>query len=376
MCRCTLDYMLSKSNKNLIEIARLGLIGERQELFDLLQKIAVSEINNNRHEVYNSLMKLLAEIEGSPIGTRHVQSASAMKQSYHVDVKKIWLPSSLKKRLDRILEYYRRIEKLQDDQKLNRILLYGPPGTGKTTLGFYIAEQLKLPTRYVKVTDVMSSRLGETMKNIADIFHTPGREVIFIDEFDAFAKTRADNNDVGELKRIVNSIIQTLDFSASNKIVIVATNLIDTIDSAILRRFPFKIEVGALSDSDKKDFLGYLIEHDKSIETKLSKKEWDFIFSVFNLLNLDTVDEIKGVIEKAKMEMILGDRKEITYKDFLEILLFDGYLSSLKNIKSKNEKLLTKLLKEVESMGYPKVVIASVLGIHRNTYPKYSPRKK
>ncbi|HEY1041132.1 MAG TPA: ATP-binding protein [Candidatus Paceibacterota bacterium] len=368
--------MLSKSNKNLIEIARLGLIGERQELFDLLQKIAVSEINNNRHEVYNSLMKLLAEIEGSPIGTRHVQSASAMKQSYHVDVKKIWLPSSLKKRLDRILEYYRRIEKLQDDQKLNRILLYGPPGTGKTTLGFYIAEQLKLPTRYVKVTDVMSSRLGETMKNIADIFHTPGREVIFIDEFDAFAKTRADNNDVGELKRIVNSIIQTLDFSASNKIVIVATNLIDTIDSAILRRFPFKIEVGALSDSDKKDFLGYLIEHDKSIETKLSKKEWDFIFSVFNLLNLDTVDEIKGVIEKAKMEMILGDRKEITYKDFLEILLFDGYLSSLKNIKSKNEKLLTKLLKEVESMGYPKVVIASVLGIHRNTYPKYSPRKK
>lgn len=368
--------MLSKSNKNLIDIARLGLTGERQALFSYIEKLAISEINKNHHEVYNALMSLLAETERPSPTSSHVTTASAMRETYHVDVKNIWLTPTIQRRINRILQYFKTVEKEDEDPKLNRILLYGPPGTGKTTLGFYIAEQLKLPTRYVKVTDVISSRLGETMKNISDIFHSPGREVIFIDEFDAFAKTRQDNNDVGELKRIVNSMIQTLDFSAQEKIVIVATNLVDTIDPAILRRFPFKIEIGRLSEEDKKEFFLYVIKNGKNTQATLTDVQWDFLFDVFSLLGLNTVDELRGVVEKAKMEMILANRKKVTYKDFLDVLLFDGYLTDLKSIKTQNEKLLGKLLQEVEGAGYPKTAIASMLGVHRNTYPKYSPKGK
>lgn len=363
--------MLSKSNKNLIEIAGLGLSGDKEKLYALLEKIAVSEINKNHHEVYHALMELLETKERPPLGPSQVRNAIAMKNDYYVDVENIWLTPHLEKRVDRILQYFKKAEKAKEDPVLNKILLYGPPGTGKTTLGFYIAKKLGLPTRYVKVTDVMSSRLGETMKNISDVFHSSGKEVIFIDEFDAFAKTRLDNNDVGELKRIVNSIIQTLDFSAHNKIVIVATNLVETIDPAILRRFSFKIEVGILNEIDKKDFFTYFIKNGKNTKTALSDEEWSFLFDIFSLLGLNTVDELRGIVEKAKMEMSLSDRYKITYKDFIDVLLLDGYLSNLKTIRAQNKKLLAKLLREIEAAGYSKKMITSTLGIHRNTYPKY-----
>lgn len=365
--------MLSSSHKNFIEAARLGLRGERDALLAFLQELSVLEINKNHHEIYNSIIKLLRD-EGhlrpetsstiSRIGER-------TERLLHIDVSNVWLSPLIKKRVGKILEYLKKTNG-GTNKNLKRILLYGPPGTGKTTLGFHIADQLELPVRYVRVTDMLSSRLGETMKNISDVFQAPGREVIFIDEFDAFAKTRIDNNDVGELKRIVNSIIQTLDFVSSEKVVIVATNLVDSIDPAILRRFPFKIEVGALSEKDKENFFFHLVEHGRNKNIKLTKKEWEFLFEVFDLLELDTVDELRGFVEKAELEMTLADRQEITYLDFLEVLFSDGYLTGLKGIKKKDQKTLAALLQEIEKLGYPKTHISSVLGIHRNTYPKYA----
>jgi SpoVK/Ycf46/Vps4 family AAA+-type ATPase len=351
-----------------VEVARLGLLSEKKQLRSFLEKIAVEEINKNHHEVYNALLGLL-ESDERVYKSSGLDSTETNNQDF--DLESFWLSSTLERKIGRILKYLKKEGVDGGDYKLNRILLHGVPGTGKTTLGFYIAQELNLPIRYVRVTDVMSSRLGETMKNISEVFNTPKREVIFIDEFDAFAKTRSDNNDVGELKRIVNSIIQTLDFSAHNKVVIVATNLVDTIDSAILRRFPFKIEVGVLNDADKKDFFMHFIKNGKNTKATLSNLQCGFLFEVFNLLGLDTIDEIKSFVQKAKMEMIIANRKKVTYKDFIDVLLFDGYLVNLKHIKTQNKKLLSKILNEIESVGYSKQEISASLGIHRNTYPNY-----
>jgi SpoVK/Ycf46/Vps4 family AAA+-type ATPase len=369
--------MSSNTNKNFIETAKLGLRGDRNALFNFLQELAVSEINKNHHEMYNSLMKLLRD-EGllypttsnavSEIGDRHERSA-------HIDVSNIWLTPLLQKRIGKILEYLKKTNG-GANKNLKRILLYGPPGTGKTTLGFYIAKELELPIRYVKVTEMLSSRLGETMKNIADVFQTQGKEVIFIDEFDAFAKTRVDSNDVGELKRIVNSMIQTLDFVSSEKVIIVATNIVDSIDSALLRRFPFKINVGILNEKEKRDFFTHLLKHNGNKINEVTQKEFDFLFDVMDLLGLNTIDQLKNIVEKAEVEMTLGDRERMTYDDFIEVLFTDGYLSELKSIKKKDEKVLAFLLQEIEKLGYPKTQISSTLGIHRNTYPKYAQSSK
>ncbi len=363
--------MLSHTHKNLIEIARLGLVGNQQDLLAFLKNVAINEINNNRHQVYNSIMALLSEterIDGSSVQAISSQPAD----DYGVDLVGIWLPPNVQKRIDRVIKYFISTDQQMVDSKLNRVLLYGPPGTGKTTLGFYISSQLNLPIRYVKVTDVISSRLGETMKNISDIFHSPKKEVIFIDEFDAFAKTRSDGNDVGELKRIVNSLIQTLDFYASNKVVIVATNLIETLDSAILRRFPFKIEVGVLTETEKKDFFLFLSGKLEGSKISLSSSEQDRLIEFFNLLRLDTVDEIKSIVEKVKLEAVINNKDVVTYRDFLEVFLLDGYLSKLKHIKTQNHKLLAKLLSDIERAGYSKGAVAQIIGVHRNTYTKYS----
>ncbi len=371
--------MLSKSHKNFLEAARLGLRGEIDNLKNFLITLSVDEINKNHHEVSNSIMELLkaegvirmspSNVTSSPVGGNTV---SPYNMANYLMDEVVWLAPDVEKRVHKLLEYLRRTNG-SANKNLKRLLLYGPPGTGKTTLGFYVAKELGLPVRYVRVTDLLSSRLGETMKNISDVFQATGKEVIFIDEFDAFAKTRMENsNDVGELKRIVNSIIQTLDFISPDKIVIVATNLIDSIDPAILRRFPFKVEVGKLSEVEKEHFFFHLMEHNKfKLAVKLTDVQRKFLLNIFNLLELDTVDELRSLAEKTEIEMTLASRTTVEYKDFVEVLFSDGYLSHIKQVKKKDEKLLSKFLQEIEKLGYPKTQISSMLKIHRNTYPKY-----
>lgn len=366
--------MLSSSHKNLIDAARLGLRGERVALSDFLQKVAIDEINKKHHDIHNSITKLLREegfIRPTKSGVMTLTEAPVGMGYETFEIEDLWLTPALSNRISKLLDYLKRTKHQTDRRNFKRVLLYGPPGTGKTSLGFYIAAQLNLPVRYVRVSDMISSRLGETMKNISNIFAAPGNEIIFIDEFDAFAKTRIDTNDVGELKRIVNSIIQTLDFVGSEKVVIVATNLVDSIDPAILRRFPFKIEVPALNTEEKREFLNHLMRRTNQ-NVILSAREGEFLLDILNLLGLDTIDAIQGVFEKAQIEAMLGDRDSVNYKDFLETLLSDGYLTHLKKLKVKNNKLLGVLLQEIENLGYSRTHVSSMLGIHRNTYSKYA----
>ncbi len=118
------------------------------------------------------------------------------------------------------------------------LLLYGPPGCGKSTTAQYVAKKLGLPLFIVRLDAVMSSFLGTTAKNLRIVFEHAARRaaVLFLDEFDALAKMRDDSNEVGEIKRIVNSLIQNMD-SFPRLYVIAATNHEHLLDPAIWRRF-------------------------------------------------------------------------------------------------------------------------------------------
>lgn len=124
------------------------------------------------------------------------------------------------------------------------ILLYGPPGCGKSTTAQYITAQLKLPLLTVRLDAVISSFLGTTAKNLRSVFEYAARQpsVLFLDEFDAIAKMRDDTNEIGEIKRIVNSLIQNLD-AFPDLYVIAATNHEHLLDPAIWRRFDFIIHM-------------------------------------------------------------------------------------------------------------------------------------
>ncbi len=127
----------------------------------------------------------------------------------------------------------------------NKILFYGPSGCGKTLASYVLAGELKKLMFVINLGAIVSSKLGETSKNLAKIFRQASVEdsIIFIDEFDSLGKIRNYDQDHGEMKRIVNTILQLFDYLPQSSIVIAATNQIDMIDDALLRRFDLKVKL-------------------------------------------------------------------------------------------------------------------------------------
>ena len=125
------------------------------------------------------------------------------------------------------------------------LLMFGPPGTGKTRLARFIAKELGLELYIARLDGLISSFLGSTSKNIRALFDFAAKTpcVLFLDEFDAIAKLRGDTQELGELKRVVNSFIQNLDTLGRQTIILAATNHESLLDSAVWRRFSYRLEL-------------------------------------------------------------------------------------------------------------------------------------
>jgi len=121
----------------------------------------------------------------------------------------------------------------------DRLLFYGPPGCGKTLTAEVIASELGLPLAVVRVDAVVSSYLGETAANLRKVFDfaAANAAVVLFDEFDALAKERADESEHGELRRVVNAVLQMMDAYVGRSVLIAATNHEAMLDLAIWRRF-------------------------------------------------------------------------------------------------------------------------------------------
>ena len=120
-----------------------------------------------------------------------------------------------------------------------KFLFFGPPGTGKTLTAHIISSILQWPLVTVRFESVISSFLGETATNIRRIFDfiENGEWVVLFDEFDIIGKNRDDANEHGEIKRVVNNLIQMIDNFRGDAIIIAATNHEQLLDPAVWRRF-------------------------------------------------------------------------------------------------------------------------------------------
>jgi SpoVK/Ycf46/Vps4 family AAA+-type ATPase len=151
------------------------------------------------------------------------------------------LDKGLKVRIERIILEYRQQNKLKSHGLTNRrkILLSGAPGTGKTMTSKVLAFELKQPLHIVQMDRLVTKFMGETSAKLRQIFdlmrEVPG--VYLFDEFDAIGGERSLDNDVGEMRRVLNAFLQFIENDGTNNLIIAATNNIRLLDRALFRRF-------------------------------------------------------------------------------------------------------------------------------------------
>lgn len=204
------------------------------------------------------------------------------------------------------------------------LLLYGAPGCGKTSLARYIANELELPLVVARLDTLVSSLLGNTAKNIRRIFDYAKKQpcVLFLDEFDAIAKVRDDKHEMGELKRVVNSLIQNMDEYCQNGILIAATNHQELLDDAIWRRFQAVIEIPKPREAEIEKMVENILEN-QEFDLKEDVKKGKYI--VDEMVGLSYAD-IKSVLLNVIKKKLINNQSQIDYINVLvEIYLFKNH---------------------------------------------------
>ena len=158
-----------------------------------------------------------------------------------LDMSDIILPNSNQDKILKILSEYNNQEKLKKHGLKHRrkILLSGHPGTGKTMTASVIASELHLPLYVIQIDKIITKFMGETGAKLRQIFKMIEMQkgVYFFDEFDSIGTDRGKDNEVGEMRRVLNSFLQFLENDNSDSLIITATNNISLLDRALFRRF-------------------------------------------------------------------------------------------------------------------------------------------
>ncbi len=151
------------------------------------------------------------------------------------------LHAELEQQLERIILEQRHAAEIlsQGLQPRRKLLLVGPPGTGKTMTAAVLAGELGLPLFEVRLDGLITKFMGETAAKLRQVFDSTQqtRGVYFFDEFDAIGSQRGLSNDVGEVRRILNSFLQMIEQDDSHSLIIGATNHPEILDNALFRRF-------------------------------------------------------------------------------------------------------------------------------------------
>ena len=138
---------------------------------------------------------------------------------------------------------------------MSKFLFYGAPGTGKTESAFQIARLLERDILSVHLEQLIDSRLGETSKNVARLFDEInhlmyGKVIIIFDELDALVLNRSSANDLREMSRVTSTFLRELDALSDQIVVIATTNLFESFDKALSRRFDAIVSFDRYSKED------------------------------------------------------------------------------------------------------------------------------
>lgn len=156
------------------------------------------------------------------------------------------LDDGVRDRLDRVVLEQRQQLRLREHGfgPLRKLLLVGPPGTGKTMTAAALAGELGMALFTIQLHGLLTKFMGETAAKLRLIFDaiSETRAAYLFDEFDALGSDRSSQNDVGEIRRVLNSFLQFLEQDDSQSLIIGATNHVGLLDRALFRRFDSVVE--------------------------------------------------------------------------------------------------------------------------------------
>ena len=301
--------------------------------------------------------------------------ASISLPSMDIEVVAPILNKSLQDAIDTLIEEWLHIEQLKKANirpPLN-CLVFGAPGTGKTKLAHVLASRLSLPLVTAKLDGLISSFLGTTARNIATLFEFANRYqcILLLDEFDAVAKIRDDPHEVGEIKRVVNSLLQCLDERSSIGFTIAITNHEQLLDSAIWRRFDARIFVpkpDALSRSEIID--NYL--------SGLNVSNVDRNFLSW-LTDEYSGAEIESICNALKRHMIMNSQAELNVMDALKLnihLSADHINSIRRQIFLSDQETLARALVNDNEINFKQDELAKLFHKDQSTISRWIKRTK
>ncbi|MDE2468611.1 MAG: AAA family ATPase [Bradyrhizobium sp.] len=260
------------SARRIMALLKSHIDGDTQQFYSTALQVAADEARQGHARIAKELRDLIDQgrsmqtsvplkpAYATPISQPRGDLASMLSIDYPtIRLSNMVLDEAIRSRLERLLLEQRQSARLlaHDLRPRRKLLLTGPPGSGKTMTASAIAGELKLPLFVIRLEGVITKFLGETAQKILTLFDAMNKTqgVYLFDEFDALGAKRNSSNDIGEIRRILNSFLQLLEGDRSQSVIVCATNHPELLDRALFRRFDDSIDYRLPDDTNIESLL-------------------------------------------------------------------------------------------------------------------------
>lgn len=304
--------------------------GDDNRFYSTAMQIAAAEAKKGHTKLADELKGLIEKIKSK----RNVDSVSKTRilpineaqrelkdllEVYrpHIKTKDMVMTEQVSEAINRILSEQQKFDQLLQHnlEPRRKLMLVGPPGCGKTMTAKAIAGDLEIPLFIIRLDGLISRYMGESISKLKLIFDSmyQHRAVYLFDEFDSIGSNRSYGNEVGEIKRVLNSFLMNIEKDKSNSLLIAATNIPESLDKALFRRFDDIIQYPLPNDKEIAQLIavqlkGYSIEKGKSINA-IAKEAVGLSFA-----------DISNACKDAIKEMIVHNSKNVSSITLLKFI--------------------------------------------------------